>query len=129
MRPSSSTTASPSRGGVGDRLGEIVAGPLPAELDGPDGEGEDEEHAGHGEDGEQPEDQRLRLVVGDEAQADRRSDEQSREEQEEADMARLVRPTRSGPPAAISVMCAIGRQLSFPFRLRTRAASAARRSR
>ena len=111
----------PLAGGVGDRLGEIVAGPLPAELDGPDGEGEDEEHAGHGEDGKQPEDQRLRLVVGDDAQADRRSDEQSREEQEEADMPRLVRPTRRGRRRRFGHV-RHRRQLSFPFRLRTRAA-------
>jgi hypothetical protein len=39
-----------------------------------------------------PEDHRLGLVLGDEAQADRRADEQGRQKQEQADVARLVRP-------------------------------------
>jgi hypothetical protein len=71
--------------GVDDRLGDVVPGGLAGELDRPDGEGEEAEHARHGEERQQPEDQRLGLLARDEGQAHGGTDEQARQHEEQPD--------------------------------------------
>ena len=61
-------------------LGEVVAGGLAAELDDADGDGEEEEHAGHGEEGEQAEDQRLGLLAGEKRRLSDRADQDRRQD-------------------------------------------------
>ena len=61
------------------------------ELHDADRDGEEEEHAGHGEEGEQAEDERLRLIAAEKAQAEDRADQDRRQKQHTADMARTIR--------------------------------------
>ncbi len=110
---------------VGHHLGEVVARALAGELDGADRQGEEEEHARHGEQREQPEDQRLRLLGGHEAQADRRSDQNARKQEQQADMARPLRPVDGGTRQGLAVLSHED-ATSFPLRLMMRAAAAAR---
>ena len=81
----------PVGGGIGHRLGEVVAGALAAELDGTDRHREQEEHPRHAEERKQQQDQRLGALGGDEAEAQRRADEERGQEQEQPDPARALR--------------------------------------
>ncbi len=78
-------------GGVGHELGDIVAGRLAAELHDADRDGEQEEHARHGEEGQQSENERLRLVASEIAQAQDRPHEDRRR----ASSTRPIWPGRS----------------------------------
>ena len=71
--------------GVDDGAGDVVARGRAGELQRADGQGEQEEHARHREQRQQSEDERLRLLVGDEGQPDRGADEQPRQHQQQAD--------------------------------------------
>ena len=78
--------------GVDDALGDVVPGGAAAELERPDGQREQEEHARHGQQRQQPHDERLGLLVGHEGQADGGPDQQSGEHEQQPDPARLLRP-------------------------------------
>jgi hypothetical protein len=110
---------------VRHQLGEVVARALAGELHGADRQGEEEENARHGEQREQPEDERLRLLGGHEPQADRRSDQNARKQEQQADMARPLRPVDGGTRQGLAVLSHED-ATSFPLRLMMRAAAAAR---
>jgi hypothetical protein len=76
--------------GVRHELGDVVSGDLPGELNNPDGDGEEKEHAGHGEERQQSQDQRLGLLAAQETQAQDRPDQDAGEQQDQPDMTRAV---------------------------------------
>ena len=61
--------------------------PCPANWMTPIADGEEEEHAGHGEEGQKAEDQRLGLLAAEVAQADDRPDQHAGQQQTQPDMA------------------------------------------
>ena len=84
------------RGGVGHRPGQVAPRCLAAELDDPDGRGEQGEYAHHREQGEKADDQRLCLFAGQQRQRNRGSDQPARQRQQQQDIAAAWAAPRRG---------------------------------